>query len=304
MQGLTVPNSALAIAGCIAFAEKPEGYPIIHITTPAATATVALQGAHAMTFQPHGQQPVLWLSEEAKFAPGKSVRGGVPVCWPWFGPHAQDPAKPGHGHARTVPWQLRETRQLENGAAQLTLELLETAQTQALWPFATPAQLRVTVADSLTVELLTRNTSAQPVTIGEALHTYFAVSDIGAVRIVGLDGSAFYDKTDNMARKIQQGNVRIDEEMDRVYVDTRAECVIEDSGWQRRIVITKENSQSTVIWNPWAEKAAKMGDFGGPEGYRRMVCVESGNAMENAVVIPPDGEHRMMVNYRVETLGG
>jgi D-hexose-6-phosphate mutarotase len=290
-------NRQFGIAGQLSFSAKPGDFLIAEIKNRHAIASIALQGAHVMAFQPHGQEPVLWLSPQAKLAAGKSIRGGVPVCWPWFGPHAQDAAKPGHGHARTVPWQVVSAATLSGGETQITLELAESDATRALWPSATPVRLQITVGAAMHLELRTWNRGGQPVAIGEALHTYFQVSDIGATRIHGLDGCAYYDKVDGMARKTQAGAVEIGSEVDRVYINTAADCVIEDA--QRRIRIAKQGSQSTIVWNPWAEKADKMGDFG-ENGWRRMVCVESGNALENGVTLPPGGEHSLSVTYSVE----
>lgn len=294
-------NRRFGISNQLRFAAKAENFVVAEVSNAHATATIALQGAHVMTYQPRGQEPVLWLSEFAKFAPGKSIRGGVPICWPWFGAHASDSAKPAHGYARTVPWQVVQATALENGVTQIIFELVESDATRAQWPHPTPVRAMITIGPALTVELVTRNSDTQPVTIGEALHTYFQVSDIGNVEIHGLSGCTLADKVEGFARKVQEGPVVIGSEVDRVYVDTEAECVIADKGYRRKIRIAKSGSRSTVVWNPWIEKAEKMGDFGA-EGYRRMVCVESGNALENCVVVAPGAEHRLKVVYGVEKI--
>lgn len=294
-------NHRFAIPGQVEFVDANDGFPLVRVSNAHAEATIALQGAHLMTWQPRDQEPVIWLSPLAKLAPGKSIRGGVPICWPWFGPHADNPAAPAHGHARTVPWQVVEVTALADGATRLAFELVTSDATRALWPRPTPVRVRLTVGKELRVELVTHNDGDEPVTLGEALHTYFQVSDIGTIEITGLDGCTYVDKVDAAARKVQEGPVTIAAEVDRVYVDSKTECIIVDPGYRRRIHIAKEGSRSTVVWNPWTDKAAKMGDFG-DNGFRRMVCVESANALENCVGLAPGGEHRLTVTYSVESL--
>lgn len=292
-------NQTHGLPGQLRFVDKGEGFIVAEVNNRLASAAIALQGAHLMTWQPHGQEPVIWMSTAAKLAAGKSIRGGVPICWPWFGPHKDDAAKPGHGHARTVPWRVIQSEALPDGATRLHFELVESDATRRQWPHATPVRAIITIGKTVTVELATRNDGSEAVVLGEALHTYFQVSDVERIEILGLDGCTFVDKVESGARKRQQGAVTISSEVDRVYLDTEAECVIVDPGYRRRIRIAKSGSRSTVIWNPWMEKAAKMGDLG-EEGFRRMVCVESGNALDNVVTIAPGGEHRMKAVYSVE----
>ncbi len=295
-------NRRFAIPGRLAFKGGPGGLTVAEIANDHAEATIALQGAHVMTYQPVGQQPVLWLSRHARFAPGKSIRGGVPVCWPWFGPHPLDPAKPAHGFARTVPWEVLETATGGDGSTTMRMGLIESEATRALWPFPCTVQARITVGPELRVELATRNLGAAPMALGEALHTYFRIGDVSDTAILGLEGCDYLDKADGFARKTQRGPVVIDGEVDRIYLNTGADCLIEDRGLNRRIRIAKHGSRSTVVWNPGVEKAEKMGDFG-PQGQRGMVCVETANAAENAVSLPPGGEHRLLAVIAVEPLG-
>jgi len=163
----------------------------------------------------------------------------------------------------------------------------------------------VVVGDKLEMHLATTNTGDAPLKIGEALHTYLHISDIGAVTVVGLEGGDYHDKVDNFARKQQRGAIAFGGEVDRVYVDTPADCVIVDPGLKRRIRIAKTGSLSTVVWTPWAEKAEKMGDMGAGKtgaGWREMVCVESANAMDNVVTVAPGATHTLAVTYSVEAL--
>lgn len=296
-----------AIPGHLSFRDDPSGLVFAEIDNAHATATVCLQGAHLVTWRPKGQaEPVVWVSEAAKYAPGKSIRGGVPICWPWFGPHASESAFPGHGYARTVMWELTESRAMDDGATRIALLLLQNEQTRAQFPRACRLELILTVGAGLKVELVTTNLDTEAIEIGEALHTYFRIGDIGQARVLGLSGGEYVDKVDGGARKRQDGAIAFQGEVDRVYVNTEAECVIEDPLLKRRIRVAKAGSGSTVVWTPWLEKAEKMGDFGpgkaGQGGWREMVCVESGNALDNVVSVPAGGTHRLTVDYRAEPL--
>lgn len=276
------------------------GLIVADIDTPLASAALCLQGAHLMMWRPKAQaEPVVWLSKLAKLAPGKSIRGGMPVCWPWFGPHASDAKLPAHGFARTVPWELTEARIDADGTVDLALVLAASEQTRTLWPHRARAELRISIGDTLKAALITSNEGDQPIVIGEALHTYFHIGDIGAARVLGLEGCAYLDKVDGGTRKRQEGAINFVDETDRIYLDTAAECIIEDATLRRRIRIAKTGSRSTVVWTPWTEKADKMGDFG-PNGWRGMVCVESANAADNVVTVKPGERHTLAVEYRAE----
>jgi D-hexose-6-phosphate mutarotase len=300
-------NRRFGLAGHLSFREDPGGLVFAEIDNAGGSASLCLQGAHVVTWRPRTEsEPVIWVSPQAKFAPGKSIRGGVPICWPWFGPHPAESSFPGHGFARTVPWAVTHSEALADGRTLLGLTLVETDQTRAQWPHATRLDLMVTVGASLEIALTTTNLGTGEIEIGEALHTYFQIGDIAAVRIHGLENTTYVDKTDGGVRKAEAGVLSCSGEVDRVYLDTRAECIIEDPDLGRRIRIGKTGSRSTVVWTPWTEKAEKMGDFGpgraGQGGWREMVCVESGNALDNVVRIAPGASHTLGVSYRAESL--
>lgn len=298
---LTELNQRFAIGNHVQFKEIAEGMVVAEVANQHALSNIALQGAHIATFQPRGEEPVIWLSPKAKFAPGKSIRGGVPICWPWFGTHKNDSKLPGHGYARTVPWDVLETKALPDGSTFLRFGLVESDATRAQWPYASTVQLEVTVGKALRVELVTTNTGKDTFELGEALHTYFQISDVANMTIRGLENCEYLDKVKDFARFNQQNGIVVESEVDRVYVNTPADCVIEDKGLKRAIRISKQGSKSTVVWNPWTEKAEKMGDFG-PALHRDMVCVESGNALENVVTLAPGQTHRLVAVYSVEKL--
>ena len=181
-------NQKFGIDNHLKFGEIAGGLIAAEIHNAHASASIALQGAHLMTFQPRGHEPVIWLSKYAKFAAGKSIRGGVPVCWPWFGPHATDAKLPGHGYARTVMWAVLETKALPDGATFISFSLVDTETTRAQWPHPSSVKIEMTVGSTLRAELVTHNSGKQTFTLGEALHTYFHISDVAQMTIRGLEG--------------------------------------------------------------------------------------------------------------------
>jgi len=295
-------NKRHGIAGKVTFREGAEGFAVMDVSNSHATASIALQGAHLMTWAPRNEQPVIWLSSAAKLATGKSIRGGVPVCWPWFGPHPSEASFPAHGFARTVPWEVAETKALDDDRTLAVLRLIQTPATRAQWQHPCDLECRITVGESLEIDLVTRNTGTAPFTIGAALHTYFAVNDIRHTAIRGLENCAYLDKVDGGKRKQQTGPVTFSGETDRIYLDSAADILIDDPQLKRRIRIAKRGSRSTVVWNPWIEKANKMGDLG-ENGYLNMVCVETANAADDVVTIKPGAEHHLWTEYSVEALG-
>jgi D-hexose-6-phosphate mutarotase len=299
MTHLDTLNEQFGLTPQLVFKNGPGGLTVAEINNDTAMATVVLQGAHVLSFQPHGQQPVLWVSQNSYFTAGKAIRGGIPVCWPWFANHPADPGKPAHGFARTSQWSVLGSELTPEGATHLRLGLTDTSATRALWPHPFQLELSVMVGADLQVELLVRNPEDTAFTCTEALHSYFSVSDITNITLKGLEGGAYLDKVAGNQRRNQTGPVTISGETDRVYLETMAECVIVDLGWQRQIRVAKQGSRTTVVWNPWAEKARHMADFGAEE-YRQMVCVETANAGNEVITVPAGGEHRLQTTIRVE----
>ena len=296
-------NQQFGIAGQLSFRDDASGLVVAEFNNAQATASLCLQGAHLISWQPKSQsKPVVWVSRDAKMAAGKSIRGGAPVCWPWFGAHATEVSFSGHGYARTVPWNVIESGTEPNGATRLTLRLVESDKTRTQWNHDCNVDLTVIIGDTLRMEMTTENTGATDFVIGEALHTYLQISDIGAVRVTGLEGCEYWDKVGGSVLKKQDGAIDFASEVDRVYINTAAECVIHDDKLQRRIHIKKSGSHSTVVWTPWVEKANKMGDMGQPDGWREMVCVESVNAIDNVVTIAAGTKHSLIVEYSAQSI--
>ncbi len=291
-------NKQHGIDNRLRFTRAGSGPTRAEITTSEGSAQIVLEGGQLLSWTPIGQAPVVWLSPQAVYKPGKSLRGGAPICWPWFGPHPDNAALPGHGFARNKPWQVLESERLEDGAIRLHLALIQDDGTRAQWPQNAGLSLSITAGTRLRMALTTRNTGDRPATISEAIHTYFTVSDVAKISISGLEGCSYIDKVDDNRRKVQQGPVTIGGEVDRIYLDTAAECVIDDPGLKRRIHIAKSGSRSTVVWNPWAEKGAAFGDMG-KDGYKHMLCIETANALEDSVTIGPGASHTLVTEFSV-----
>ncbi len=273
--------------------------PLVEIHNQHASVLISLQGAHLLSWIPAGEEDAIWLSEDATFTAGKSVRGGIPVCWPWFGAHETNADYPAHGFARTTNWQIVSTEALLDGNTRIVFTTQPQAETEAMWPPETSVQLQFNIGKKLELELITHNNGNHPITISQALHTYFKVGDVSKILLHGLDDTDYLDKPDGFKRKVQHGPITINEEVDRIYLNADSDCVIEDPSLKRNIVIIKCGSHSTVVWNPWQEVAEKMGDLG-HQGYKKMLCVESSNAADDAVVIQPKKAHHLWVQYEVQ----
>lgn len=295
-------NARFGIPGHVSFAPIQGGLMAARVDNAHARATIALHGGHVVAFQPHGQAPVLWLSGKSRFETGAPIRGGIPICWPWFGNHPSDPKAPFHGFARLQDWEVVQTAAAADGSTHLDLRLPEPPEAHAAWPHAWALQVHIEVGAALRVELQMQNTGADPMTCTTALHTYFSVSDIAAVRVSGLEGCRYLDTVQTPPTEhVQSGAITFNAETDRPYFDTEADCMIEDPGLSRRIRIAKSGSRSTVVWNPWIAKSSRMPDFGDDE-YLGMLCVETVNTGCDARTLPPGTTHRIITRISVEPL--
>lgn len=258
-------------------------------------AAVLPHGAHVTDYVPAGQRPVLWTSKLATFESGKAVRGGIPVIWPWFGSHPADRSKASHGIARKMAWESADLQESEkvDGALQAKFQLLpnEWRHPDVNGEFQTT--LLVTLGDELSVSLVTKNLGAETFSYSAALHSYFSVEDVRNIELRGLDGRPYIDQLDNNRRKTQSGPILIDREVDRIYLETADTVKIHDPVFGRVIEIAKQGSMSTVIWNPWIDKAARMADFGDDE-YLEMVCVETCNTADDSRRLLPGESHTLM----------
>ncbi|MBA3697516.1 MAG: D-hexose-6-phosphate mutarotase [Planctomycetes bacterium] len=290
-----------ALPDHLTIANDAHGLPHITVHNRHATAEVYLLGAQVTRFQPHAGPPVLWLSAKSLFQSGKPIRGGVPICWPWFGPHASDSSLPVHGFVRSRDWTLEETAALSDGRTRVVLSLKSDEHTLRVWPHDFVLRYTITVGATLDLDLRIDNPGTAPFTCAEALHTYLTVGDVRQIAISGLSDTTYVDRMRQSQRLSDSGDVTITAETDRVYLGTTATCTVNDPLLQRRLVIAKENSLATVVWNPWIAKAKAMADFGDDE-WPGMLCVETLNALDHVLTIPPGGSHHLVAHIAIASL--
>jgi glucose-6-phosphate 1-epimerase len=291
-------DARFGVPGIIAFEPGSGGLTRAVVTTAAATAHVYLHGAHVAHFQPASSAPALFLSPRSAFAPGRAIRGGVPVIFPWFGPNPDDPRAPDHGFARTAEWAV-ESVEVEGEIATLALALEASEATRAVWPHAFRLRYRISIGTALDLAVTVENRSPAVFSFQEALHTYLHVGDVEEASVRGLEDTTYIDKADNMARKAHgREPVRLRGLTDRVYLDTEHACEVDDPVLGRRLSIAKRGSRTTVIWNPGRDVARGMADLGA-EAWRSMLCVETANAADNTVRLGPGQRHEMAARLTV-----
>ncbi|VXD04266.1 putative glucose-6-phosphate 1-epimerase [Pseudomonas sp. 8Z] len=260
---------------------------------------LAQQGAQILSYRQEGQQPLIWLSPEAAYRSGQSVRGGVPICWPWFGDlrrnpdsvqaHYQQADAPAHGLVRAEDWQLQG---IDEEDGEVTLHLAYDTRNSPLPGWQQDARLTfsVCVAQDLSMRLETLNRDRAPLAISQALHSYFAVSDVRQVSVEGMHGCRYLDTLQDWRELNQEGEPTFTAETDRIYLDTPARLSIVDPGWGRRIHLDARGSRSAVLWNPWIEKAKRLSQFP-DDAWQNMLCIETANLLEDIVQLKADERH-------------
>ena len=283
-------NDQFGIDGRIRFESGENGF-VRATISGAAQGEIYLHGAHVTKFQPNDHSDILWLSPDAVFRADKAIRGGIPVCWPWFGPHPSNNELPQHGFARTQDWSVTNSAVRTDGALSLTLNLTDNETTLRVWPHQFELSLTAVFGDTLTVELTATNCDPQDLTVGAALHSYFRIDDIHHTQLTGLDGNRYLDQLDQKMKQ-QHGPVTFSREVDRIYLETEGAVGITNDTGEQSVRVEAFGSRSTVIWNPWTDKAQRMSDF--PDtGFRSMVCIETANAGGDERVIQPSESHRL-----------
>lgn len=270
------------------------GLPRISITHPLADGTIYLHGAHVTGYKPAGQSNVLFMSAKSQFAPGKAIRGGVPICFPWFGARQGHPDAPLHGFARLMDWELESINSVPDGVA-VVLKLSAGGATRTWWDADFELRYTVVIGRSLRLSLQVINKGQAPLVYEQALHSYFQVTDVRQVALEGLAEATYMDKTQGMIVKVQDARqLRLTAETDRIYLNTQSTCTVRDTLARRHILIAKEHSNNTVVWNPWVAKAATLPDFGDDE-WPEMLCVETANVGDYAIDLLPGQAHAMSV---------
>jgi len=288
----------IAASGVAKLEAGSGGLEKIVIDAPAARGEMYLHGAHVTSFTPRGQKPVIFLSKDSLYQPDKPIRGGVPICFPWFGPKADDRAAPMHGVARISPWKFESIERVGDGA-RAVLSLVPNEVSRKYWPHEFAARFIVTFGATLEMSLLVQNTGRSHFTYQEALHSYLTVGDVRKITLTGLERTKYLDKV-TMETKVEgDAPIRITGETDRVYLGTTASCVVDDPGLRRKLSVEKSGSNVTVVWNPWIDRSKALADFGDQE-WPGMLCVETANTADFAIQLAPGESHTIRAIVRVD----
>lgn len=295
-------NERFAIPGVVRINAGSGGLARVSVTSPAATAEIYLHGAQLTSWVPADFEEVIFLSGESQFAAGQAIRGGIPVCFPWFRNKEDDPKAPSHGFVRTKDWVLESVEEAGN-SVMVALSTGSDEGTRAWWPHDFRLVHRLTIGAQLAQELVMINTGKTAARFEEALHTYYRVGSAETVRIHGLEGVAYLDNTDNNREKQQAGEIVFTAQTDRAYLNTTHAVEIFDRVLRRRIRLEKQSSRTTVVWNPWSTGAQTLKDLGDDE-WRTMACVEASNIRAYAVDLQAGEQHSMQTLIQVSAAPG
>jgi D-hexose-6-phosphate mutarotase len=290
----------IALPASVSLTTGRGGLPVLRVEGAGARGEVYLHGATVTDWTPAGSRPVLWLGSASRFGRDQAIRGGVPICFPWFGARSGHPEAPSHGFARLSEWSLVSA---EDDGTDVTVRLRLTEDDvtcASAWPHRFEADYTVVFGSRLTLALKVTNRGDEAVVFEEALHTYFDVSDILATEVSGLEGAAFHDRLAGPGPVSgEPGPVRFGAETDRTYLDTTARTTVHDTRAGRSVVIDKDGSAATVVWNPWIDKARALADFG-DDDWKNMVCVEVCNISDAAIHLAPGGSHTMVATLELD----
>ena len=285
----------------------------VRITNKAATATVFLQGAQVSHYQTAGKPAVIWCSDTCDYREGTPLRGGIPVCWPWFGDihrnanavQQQIPAAgenlTAHGFVRSRLWELASVETPDPHTTRLELQLSLADNEEPLWPYACELSMVITVGESLSLDFSVNNLSSETISFASALHTYFGVNAIDDTIVGGLDEHTYIDSLDDWQEKQQHGSLVIDQEVDRIYRGTDHAITIKDA--QQRITLESEGSNSAIVWNPWIDKSKRLSNFA-DDDYLRMLCIETANAEQDYIELAPGSRHHLKLSISTARLVG
>lgn len=279
-----------SIEGEVGFAELEEDLIFITVANKFAEADISLYGAHVTNFKPYRTMEILWMSPESNFQEGSPIRGGIPVCFPWFGLHKTDPEKPQHGFARLMYWDVVETKSQPTGETFIRLQLCSSEKTKAFWPYDFTAELIIIVGKSLSTTLKVTNTSSEPIEYTAALHSYFSLSAIDNITIEGLQNTKYYDQLVQEDFTQDEPLLKIQKAETRHYLNTESTCILHDSVFGRSIFAEKAGSKVTTVWNPWEETCRSIDDMP-DDAYHAFVCVESVNAIDDVIKLNAGESH-------------
>jgi glucose-6-phosphate 1-epimerase len=282
---------------------KQDELTCLHIHHPKFFAEICLQGAQLTQFIPRGESPLIWLSPSAKYNKGQGLRGGIPICWPWFGSLAKNPEaiqmqatnpsidyeKKAHGFVRTLDWSLSHYAESAHGV-ELSMTIGHSADTLKIWPFEFSLTCHFILSSHLEVTLETHNLSEQTMHFSQALHTYFPTNDIYNTRILGAEKQDYIDALDKWAIKKQDNAINIKQEVDRIYFGKADYRILS----AQETIRVESNSNSSVIWNPWIDKSKRLSQFSDTD-YLSMLCIESANAAQDSVELQAKDTHSLTV---------
>lgn len=287
-------NKRFGIAGIAAVVAGNGGLAKVRITAPAALGEIYLHGAQVMSWCPLGAEEVIFVSERSHWEDGRAIRGGIPVCFPWFRAKADDPKAPPHGVVRTRAWTLGSVTLENDNSVTVVCGTESDESTRHWWPHDFRLTHRITMGQTLRMELTATNIGSSEFRFEEALHTYFRVGNVERVEVRGLNGGAYLDNMDGNREKIQTGGLTVSRPIDNAYLNATGPAEILDSLWDRKVLTQKENSATTVVWNPGWDGAAKLSDLGKDE-WHQMVCVEGANILGSSISLMPSESHTMRV---------
>ncbi len=283
-------DDKFSIEAEVGFAELEGDLPFIMVSNKYAEADISLYGAHILSFRPQKSIDLLWVSPLSVFEKGKAIRGGIPVCFPWFGPHTSDSTLPQHGFARLSMWEVAETKTLEKGESYVVLKLTSSEATKSFWPFDFLAEMIFVIGPELRVTLKVTNISEDPISYSAALHSYFGLSGIENIAIEGLENTTYENQLDGQRYTQKEKLLKISEPITRHYFDTDSDCVIHDPYFKRNIRIKKEGSKCSTVWNPGEEACIQMSDM--PDNaYETFVCLETVNKINDMIQLAPGESH-------------
>lgn len=277
MQDLLKHSRTVSLTTSAERYQKP-GLPLLQISNRSCDAVIALQGAHLLEFTRKNGTDLLWLSPNAIFAEGKAIRGGIPVCLPWFGLTSKAPSKPKHGFVRNQDWQLTAIHEPDADTTELVFGFNASEEDFTLFPHAFSAQLTLRLSQQIDIQLKVSNHSDSKAEFSWALHSYHPVDNLAGVRVSGLSDLSYLDNLQGLKPVRQEGDIRFHSEVDRVYESVPAAQQIIGTP---HLIITGENCPTAIVWNPGADNAAVMGDVG-EEIHQQFICVERGAAFANS----------------------
>ncbi|NOR74213.1 MAG: hypothetical protein GQ525_03535 [Draconibacterium sp.] len=283
-------NDKYGIEGEVGFANLENDLIFITVSNKYADTDISLYGAQITSFKPHRTVDVLWMSPESKFEVGTPIRGGIPICFPWFGPNKTDPEKPNHGFARLMYWNVIETSSKKTGETLVRLQLCSTDDTKTYWPYDFCAEMTIIVGQTLKATLKVTNTSTETLEYTSALHSYFNLSSIENITIDGLQNTKYHNQLEPGDFVQEEEKLEIKNAVTRHYYDTESPCVITDPIFGRRIRIEKSGSKVTTVWNPGEEGCAQTNDLT-DDSFYNFVCVETVNAFNDVIKLAPDESH-------------